>query len=66
MIKAIVFDFGNVICKFDNGIFTKNISKYTNKSIEEINIYNNIIDTDKTVPLPEIKEEKNIPIIIGY
>jgi len=37
MIKALIFDFGNVICKFDNNIFIKKISKYTNKSIPELN-----------------------------
>lgn len=42
MIKVIIFDFGNVLCSFDNDIFTTKISKYTSKSIEEINdlIYN--------------------------
>jgi glucose-1-phosphatase len=43
MIKAIIFDFGNVICKFDNTLFIKKISKYTDKSQKEITnlIYNN-------------------------
>lgn len=37
MIKAIIFDFGNVIYKFDNNIFLHKISKYTNKSFSELN-----------------------------
>ena len=36
MIKAVISDFGNVICKFDNGVFLKKISKYTDKSILEL------------------------------
>lgn len=36
MLKAIIFDFGNVICKFDNNLFLKKISKYTKKSPEEL------------------------------
>lgn len=37
MIEAIVFDFGNVICKFDNDLFVRKISDYTSKSFEELN-----------------------------
>ena len=37
MIKIIIFDFGNVICSFDNNIFLKNISEFTDKSITELN-----------------------------
>lgn len=37
MIKGIIFDFGNVICTFDNGIFLKKISSFTDKSVEELN-----------------------------
>ncbi|RLG14599.1 MAG: hypothetical protein DRN66_01580 [Candidatus Nanohalarchaeota archaeon] len=37
MIKAIIFDFGNVISAFDNEIFLKEISKFSNKSVEELN-----------------------------
>jgi epoxide hydrolase-like predicted phosphatase len=37
MIKAIIFDFGNVICKFDNNIFLKKISNKTNKTIKKLN-----------------------------
>ncbi|MFA6271649.1 MAG: HAD-IA family hydrolase [Patescibacteria group bacterium] len=37
MIKAIIFDFGNVIASFDNGLFLQRISKYTSKSISELN-----------------------------
>ncbi|EKE20805.1 MAG: hypothetical protein ACD_7C00469G0003 [uncultured bacterium] len=36
MIKGIIFDFGNVICTFDNDIFLKKISSFTNKSIKEL------------------------------
>ena len=36
MIKAIIFDFGNVICSFDNNIFLEKISMFTNKSIPEL------------------------------
>ncbi len=36
MIKAVIFDFGNVIAKFDNKKMAKNLSKYTNKSTDEI------------------------------
>jgi HAD superfamily hydrolase (TIGR01509 family) len=37
MIKAIIFDLGNVVLKFDNNIFLKRISGHTNKSVEELN-----------------------------
>ena len=36
MIKATIFDFGNVICNFDNNIFIERISKYTEKNKEEL------------------------------
>lgn len=36
-IKAIIFDFGNVICKLDNGLFLQGISNYTEKSTAELN-----------------------------
>lgn len=36
MIKAIIFDFGNVICSFDNSIFINRITKFTNKSFSEL------------------------------
>ncbi|MGY4884071.1 MAG: HAD family hydrolase [Nanobdellota archaeon] len=36
MIKAIIFDFGNVISRFDNNLFINKISNYTNKSKEEL------------------------------
>lgn len=36
MIQAIIFDFGNVICRFDNTIFVQNISKITGKSAMEL------------------------------
>ncbi len=42
MIKAIVFDFGNVIYHFDNNIFLEKISGFTDKTASELNdlIYN--------------------------
>ena len=42
MIKAIIFDFGNVICKFDNDLFIAEISRHTRKPTEELTdlIYN--------------------------
>ena len=36
MIEAIIFDFGNVICHFDNNIFLEGISKFTNKTVPEL------------------------------
>jgi len=35
-IKAIIFDFGNVIATFDNNVFIQRISEYTEKSAEEL------------------------------
>lgn len=42
MIKAVIFDFGNVICHFDNNIFIEKISSFTDKTASELNdlIYN--------------------------
>lgn len=36
MIKAVVFDFGNVICEFDNALFLDRISDYTTLSVQEL------------------------------
>lgn len=36
MIKAIIFDFGNVICAFDPRIFIRNIVHYSTLSVEAI------------------------------
>ena len=36
LIKAFIFDFGNVICKFDKTIFLKKISPYCDKSAGEL------------------------------
>lgn len=36
MIKAVIFDFGNVICSFDNKIFLNKIAQYSYKSAEEL------------------------------
>lgn len=43
MIKAIIFDFGNVICTFDNMKFIKEIEKYSSCSTKELDdrIYKN-------------------------
>ena len=35
-IKGIIFDFGNVVCAFDNMDFIKNISKHTGNSPEKL------------------------------
>ena len=37
MIKAIIFDFGNVVCQFDNNIFLTKIAEFTDKSVSELN-----------------------------
>ena len=36
MIKAIIFDFGNVICSFDRDIFINKIAKFSDKSPLEL------------------------------
>jgi len=36
MIKAIIFDFGNVICRFNNDIYIKKIADLTGKTVEDI------------------------------
>lgn len=36
MIRAVVFDFGNVICRFDNRIILKRIAENTGKSLQEL------------------------------
>jgi putative hydrolase of the HAD superfamily len=36
MIKAIIFDFGNVICTFDNNRFLGRIAKHTDKPVDEL------------------------------
>ncbi|MBI5419581.1 MAG: HAD family phosphatase [Deltaproteobacteria bacterium] len=36
MVKAIVFDFGGVICRFDNDIFLRNLLPYTDKGFDEL------------------------------
>ena len=36
MIRAVVFDFGNVICRFDNKIILRRIADNTGRSIEEL------------------------------
>lgn len=36
MIKAVVFDFGNVICSFDNDIFLRKLLPHTDMSFEDL------------------------------
>jgi HAD superfamily hydrolase (TIGR01509 family) len=36
MVKNIVFDFGNVICAFDNGIFLRKLLPHTDMSLEDL------------------------------
>lgn len=36
MVKAIIFDFGNVVCAFDRGWFIKRIARFTNKTPEDL------------------------------
>lgn len=55
MIKAIIFDFGNIIYSFDNNLFLIKISKYTDKSVEDLN---NLIY--KKSDLPRLYETGNI------
>ena len=38
MIKAIIFDIGNVICTFDKNLLITKISRYTNKSTQELTV----------------------------
>ena len=47
MIRAVIFDFGNVVCEFDNTLFLKRIADYTTLDIKglEKKIY---IDSDLT------------------
>ncbi len=37
MIKAIIFDFGNVIYKFNNDLFIEKLSSYSEKTFHELN-----------------------------
>ncbi|MDP4009500.1 MAG: hypothetical protein Q8P53_00775 [Candidatus Shapirobacteria bacterium] len=43
MIKAIIFDFGNVVCTFNNELILEKFSKYSGQSIESLReiIYKN-------------------------
>lgn len=36
MIRAVIFDFGNVICSFDNDTFLRSLLRYTDKRFEEL------------------------------
>ena len=44
MIKAVVFDFGNVICAFDNDIFLRKLLPHTDMSFEDLK--EGIFDSD--------------------
>jgi putative hydrolase of the HAD superfamily len=47
MIKTIIFDFGNVIEKFDNSLFIQNLAEYTPKTSAELT---QIIYTESSLP----------------
>ena len=47
MIKAIIFDFGNVISTFNNKLFLEKISKHSDKSIDDLN---RIIYSESNLP----------------
>ena len=36
MIKAVIFDFGNVICSFERDTFINKIAKFSDKSVQEL------------------------------
>lgn len=36
MIKAVIFDFGNVVCSFDNDIFLRRLLRFTDRSFDEL------------------------------
>ncbi len=36
MIRAVIFDFGNVICSFDNDTFLRSLLRYTDKGFDEL------------------------------
>jgi putative hydrolase of the HAD superfamily len=36
MIQAVIFDFGNVICAFDNDIFLRSLLRHTDKRFDEL------------------------------
>ena len=73
MIKAIIFDFGNVIYHFDNNIFLDNISHFTDNTVPELHdlIYvssdlprqyeSGLIDSDEF--FLEIKRKCNLSIL---
>ena len=49
MIKAIIFDFGNVICHFTNEIYKQKIADLSGKTIEEIkNIFYDLDEKEFT------------------
>ena len=35
-ILAVIFDFGNVICSFDNNLFLQRLAEHTGKSLAEL------------------------------
>ena len=48
MIKAVIFDFGNVICTVNNRLFIERISKYTSKTAGELEV---LIYREPTLPI---------------
>lgn len=36
MIRAVIFDFGNVICSFDNDAFLRTLTRHTGKTFEDL------------------------------
>lgn len=36
MIKAVIFDFGNVVCSFDNDLFVRNLLRFTSLRFDEL------------------------------
>ena len=59
MIKAIIFDFGNVICHFTNEIYKQKIADLSGKTIEEIkNIFYENSDIFKRFETGEINGQE--------
>lgn len=56
MIKAIIFDYGNVICKWDNDIFLEKVFKRSNKSYEYIDNFIFLSGLQDKFELGEISE----------
>lgn len=59
MIKAIIFDFGNVICHFTNEIYKQKIADLSSKTIEEIeNIFHENLNIFKRFETGEINGQE--------